>query len=219
MSELHELWSKKEKLHPDLIEYLREGGTLGTLLQAPLVYQVPYEPMMNAYINKCYLTKKEIADDAYAKGHWERWLFMHERPWRMIRLMDLWRDRKLSPEQLKENLRWVWTDTEFPYQFPFVNLLFRAAGYVSDDELPPLAEFTVWRGANKPRHAVRGLSWTLDRKVAERFSKRFATPGKDLPTIATARVKRQQIAGYFTGRKEEEIIILPGVVIGKVVKK
>ena len=62
----------------------------------------------------------------------------------------------------------------------------------------------VYRGADSKGHALRGLSWSTDRKQAIWFARRFA-PGQ--PWLAKAQVTRQHIAARFLRRGEEEVIL------------
>lgn len=52
---------------------------------------------------------------------------------------------------------------------------------------------------------IKALSWTLDRNTAEWFAHRFGKDG----TVYTARIKRDDIYAYFSGRKESEVIVDP----------
>jgi hypothetical protein len=47
------------ELHRDLVPYLAESEVLGEVLKAPLVFMVPYLPVMARPANEMYRTKTE----------------------------------------------------------------------------------------------------------------------------------------------------------------
>ena len=62
-------------------------------------------------------------------------------------------------------------------------------------------------GCSRPR--VRGVSWTMDRKVAERFARgRRFIPVPD-PVVAEAVVEREAVFAVLNERKESELLIDP----------
>ena len=65
---------------------------------------------------------------------------------------------------------------------------------------------TVYRGVT-PYNAknIRALSWTLDRKTADRFAHRFGEDG----TVYEAQIRKEHILALFTGRNESEVIVDP----------
>ena len=65
---------------------------------------------------------------------------------------------------------------------------------------------TVYRGVT-PYNAknIRALSWTLDRKTADRFAHRFGEDG----TVYEAQIRKEHILALFTGRNESEAIVDP----------
>lgn len=64
---------------------------------------------------------------------------------------------------------------------------------------------TVYRGCYE--HNLQGLSWTLNRAIAERFpfQNRYKHPGLQ-PLLVTGRVKKSQIAFIECGREEAEVV-------------
>jgi hypothetical protein len=70
------------------------------------------------------------------------------------------------------------------------------------DELPALAP--VWRGCERGRE--RGMSWTTDRSVAERFAIGQRCVNKT-PTLVSAKIPKQHILGVFVDRNEKEIVL------------
>jgi len=66
-------------------------------------------------------------------------------------------------------------------------------------------DFTIYRGYSHYR--AIGWSWTLIKKKAIWFAKRFAHSEKDAPTVLTGSVKKADVIAYFSSRKEREIIV------------
>ena len=75
------------------------------------------------------------------------------------------------------------------------------------DDLPD--EVTIYRGCDLT--LTGGVSWTTDRKIAERFasSGRYGRP--DVPVIITANIKKRSSRLYYCepGRNEKEIVCRP----------
>lgn len=65
---------------------------------------------------------------------------------------------------------------------------------------------TIYRGVT-PYNAknVKALSWTVDKKKAEWFARRFGENG----TVYKAEISKANVLAYFTGRGESEIIVNP----------
>jgi hypothetical protein len=71
-------------------------------------------------------------------------------------------------------------------------------------------EFPIYRGCDVDK--VRGICWTLDRRVAERFPflNKYHAP---TPVLASAVVKKQDVVAVILAREESEIITLKPRVI------
>jgi hypothetical protein len=72
------------------------------------------------------------------------------------------------------------------------------------DALP--ATITVWRGCARGRE--RGLSWTVDRAVAEGFARGKRCINRN-PTMVRADIPRQHVFAVFTDRNEQEVVLDP----------
>jgi hypothetical protein len=72
------------------------------------------------------------------------------------------------------------------------------------DALP--ATIAVWRGCARGRE--RGLSWTVDRAVAEGFARGKRCINRD-PTLVRADIPRQHVFAVFTDRNEQEVVLDP----------
>ncbi|MCM2371092.1 hypothetical protein [Aporhodopirellula aestuarii] len=61
----------------------------------------------------------------------------------------------------------------------------------------------VYRGHTHRKN--QGLSWTLDRNIAEWFARRF---GGD-PVLLIGNVNKEDVIAYFAERNEQEIVVAP----------
>ncbi len=203
------------ELHPDLAAYLVKGPPFD-MLQHPLVYSVPYHEVMNNHHNQRYeMLKADVAQALKTKNAF-RYIFQHERPYRLNALCDYLDRQSIRPGYYWEALGAVWADSENIWQnleiwkrllrskrsqkFRFMDETERKALKELPDEL------TVYRGC------VRGLneeclSWTLDKDKAARFSKRWRR-NSETPIVLTKTVSRKQVFAYLLGRGENEVILL-----------
>lgn len=124
----------------------------------------------------------------------------------------------LSEKDLGQLLSTAWTQEECPNQDCNVSkrelvALFRSVPPESlmDEEERAAHQaledtVTVYRGVT-PYNAknIRALSWTLDRKTADRFAHRFGEDG----TVYEAQIRKEHILALFTGRNESEVIVDP----------
>lgn len=74
------------------------------------------------------------------------------------------------------------------------------------DRLPDVV--TVYRGGTS-RRVRYGLSWTTDRKVAEKFARGHRFIPVPYPAVACARVPKTSIFAVFTDRAEDEVLVDP----------
>ncbi len=148
-------------------------------------------------------------------GFWGKdpigYIFTHARPYRFQALLDThsWS----RPESTWfEAAGAVWVDSEGPgvNKALWLDKVFRQklSFFIMDNQEQALFKktdsLTVYRGADSKGRALRGLSWSTDRKQAIWFARRF-TP--DRPWLAEARVIRQHIAARFLRRGEGEVIL------------
>jgi hypothetical protein len=70
------------------------------------------------------------------------------------------------------------------------------------DALPPVVP--IWRGCEFGR--ARGISWTTDWAIAEKFARGVRCINK-WPTLASAKIPKQHIFGIFVRRQESEIAV------------
>jgi hypothetical protein len=115
---------------------------------------------------------------------------------------------------VRERILPVWSWSEYPRDLGTQRWLklFRATGYVSDSHLAPSEPITLYRGAVESRR--RGMSWTTDPIVAERFAARR-------PILVRGRIVYRQrqvwqvtippkaVLARIEGRQESEVIVNP----------
>lgn len=112
---------------------------------------------------------------------------------------------------------WVWCESlpdegcDLDWRQLFCSKRRRRSALMTNEELADLADLPdplrVFRGfAGLSGQA--GLSWTLERAVAERIAReRHALP--PTPQIAEGLIRKRDVIAYFADRGEREIIALP----------
>lgn len=84
MLDFAELIKRQEPLHDDLKPYLCDSRTAwGACLKHPLLFAIPYTEQMNALYNAQYQAKKEEIDESRKRKDWSRYIWFHERPYRL----------------------------------------------------------------------------------------------------------------------------------------
>lgn len=78
----------------------------------------------------------------------------------------------------------------------------------TDKRLPNGSRLTIYRGQDEDQSF--GLSWSLNRKTAEKFANGAATREANRGGVVyTAVVDRRDVMGYMPGRGEAEVIVNP----------
>lgn len=196
------------KLHPELIPHVGNTGAFHALTH-PLLYAVPYAEQLNEYLNTAYEAKKARLLELMEACDWVGIVFTHERPHRAEALNNVM--VSMEEPDMWSLVAKVWTDSENIWQNLdlWVNVWSQGGCQMAmtDQELavyhslPKVVE--VHRGYI-PGENDDGLSWTLDLKTAKWFANRFGR-GK----VITKLVNKRDILAYFSGRGEQEVIILP----------
>lgn len=141
----------------------------------------------------------------------------------------------LSDELIFAALQEHWTTLDLlrPYREDFLTMFERvvpAYGIVTDDSAKLtslmatrktamiyrgtcLAEYHEWCETDE---TSVGLSWTMDRKVAQRFQNDRAHAGSENPLILKARIRLTDALGFYFEREESEVVINPGILRGVV---
>lgn len=207
-----------EPLDPELERYLIEGddGLSFTMLKHPLVFEIPFVPMLAYRANDFLKYKQKAVRKAMREHNWSQVIWLHERAFRWQALRGI--RRKVGHRQYWELLGMVWVDSENIWQnLDIVPGMLTAQRpgrryIMSPEEQAALAAMpavlTVYRGYTDPRGTRLGWSWTLDRDKAAWFAKRLASSDEE-PVVVTGTVSRDKVIAYFTGRGESEIVTDP----------
>lgn len=205
------LLNKKEDLNPDLKPYLCNTGNF-PMLRHPLVYSVPYSPMMNALINKQYTGKKKKVAEYLIDENYNSYIFFHERPYRFSAFLEIAFKIK-DDKEYWELAQAIWVDSENIWQnkqgwlIIFQSHIETKEYFMSEGDkktfnaLPD--KITIYRGYQKGKNK-KGLSYTLDKEKAAWFAKRFHKDG----LMLEKEVRKEDVFAYTNERGENEIIYL-----------
>lgn len=205
--ELIDLLTRDEPLHPDLEEHLITTD-FGRMVHHPLVIEHSPRPAM---VNYRYEAKRKALHEAMNDSNWHQAVWLHERPYRLDAFMSI--SDLLDDDNYWSLLADIWIDSENIWQ----NLdqwrqLFestRSGSPMTDEEEAALAAMPdpvpVYRGGVEDANEY-GLSWTTDRERAEWFAVRM-TADDEVGVVLDGLVAKKDVAAYFTGRGENEIVV------------
>jgi len=204
--EYAKVMASTEELHPDLVPYVSEGP-LGKQLRHPLVYQ--FGMMGNGWANAYYLQKIGDVKKALQNKKYDSYVWLHERPYRIEAFKEI--EHLLSDTAYWKLVADIWTDTENQWQNykewkDLIGSKRSNRHYMMTEEednlLRSLAdEVTIYRGCQKGINE-KGLSWTLDKSIAEFFANRLGKKG----IVLEKKISKSNIIAVFTGRGETEVI-------------
>ena len=217
MPDLMELLSKDERLHPDLKPWLLKLRRGPLFLNHPLVQELSVDPSKAALINWRFEQKKIRVQEALDAKDLYRYVFLHERPYRLPAFHEFMRKVETDDQTYWEMVSSIWIDSENiwqnraewgrlwssprPGKYQFVMDDDERARF---DQLPDIVE--VYRGINNKKHVKLGLSWTLSRAKAEWFAKRYAGLDESLNLVLTGQIARKDIHAVILGRGEQEVV-------------
>lgn len=215
-----------EGLRPYVFDVVMGNGSSMQVLKHPLIFSVPYYEAENKLWNQRYEARRQRAEAFLAAGEYERYISLHERPFRPERLLEV--ADHLSDEAYWSTLGSLWQDTENAWQLePVWEALWTAQQTVPSGCLMTEAEQTmlrslpdvvkIYRGFNG-EGAKDGLSWTLDLEKAKWFARRWLQ-GDEAGVVAVGNVERAYIRALFLGRNESEVVVDPGFVNVQALKK
>jgi len=239
--EMMDLLTRLEPLDPELEPYM-EDGPLGRMLRHPLVYSLCHDPERSALANQQLRYKQRAVAEAVDNGDWEKYIWLHERAYRLEALLDI-KGRLLpdasdtleykNADQLWELAGVVWIDSENIWQcqdewrdlFDLRNV-YSHHKFMSDEDQETMRlspqkggmnpTVTVYRGVCH-EEALDGFSWTLAKDTAEWFARRAVWRSHDeesQPMVATGTISKKDVIALMTGRGELEIVALPEDVHG-----
>ncbi len=205
-----------EPLSERLQPYLRTHPVLGAVLQHPLVYSVPYHPMMAGLLNAQLTQKETRLSEATSSGDWSQAILLHERPWRAQAIAQY--ASAMNDPSYWRVVAWAYTDSEN------VNENFELWGELLNADRPARnlmmtsAEREVLAGLPEQIKVFRGdvrkeatdYSWTIERDVALWFAKRTARLEKrSRSLVLEGLVAKQHVIAYKASRNEAELIVVP----------
>lgn len=202
-----------EELHPELKSAIVESSFGTPIVHHRYVISIFYTPAENHRLNMTYQIALRESSKAIVAGYYDRYVFIHERPYRLQAFMEV---RERMDDSCYWNLlRDIWIDSESPYinievwKRLFSNkrrkkkrLLIDKADRKAWKELPDV--LTIYRGVQHDGPDT-GMSWTLSKEKAIFFAKRFAN-GKETGRVLEKQICKSEAIAYFNGRSEQEII-------------
>lgn len=220
--QMADLMQKVEPLCEELQPYLRHYGKFKGI-NHPLVQEIPlFDESRCALVNRRLLHKQEQIAKAIDNRDWDRFIMLHERPYRFGAMQELMRNNQLSDTELARLVGDVWTDSENIWQHQDAWLavwrtLKQPHLTMDDAERQAWQHFgrlkgplVIYRGINQPNHNPNGMSWSLDRDKALWFAKRLSPRG---PRLLRGQVMPDAVFAYFVGRGENEVVVDPTKVL------
>jgi len=185
LEHLQTMMENPEPLDPELQDCL--DREVEGMLKHHLV-TMPYFSTVHASIaNEQLRAKKEMLAKADAERDWSQAIMLHERHARLLAFVE--RAINMEPKDYWHLLGSVWIDAEFPSTDRSLWLeLFKAPRnerehLMSEEERTALAampqELVIYRGTNGSYASLQGMSWTLSRKTAEWFMRRYSRQYRD----------------------------------------
>lgn len=206
-----------EALHRDLVPYLREIDGLGPCIQSPLVYSVPHGDAFNPLINRQYIHKKRLMDEAVTQQNYRRYVTIHEKPYRTRAILECqdWMTDAVYWQYVGET--WILADAIHPQRHDWRRLWHskrpgRRDNVMKDCERAAFVELpqaVVMYRAVGCEAGIQGLSWSLDRDIAISLARRYAAMAGPYTYVARGVADRNRVLAHFTRRNEAEIVIQP----------
>jgi len=198
----------------ELADHITDGSKTGLrFINHPYVNTI-YTPSLNALYNLNYLGKKKAVDEARTDSEWSRFIFLHERPYRLHALIELVaeHDSAAADENIVscvarniivQNLHDVYIDSEGTHlnrelwQELFERL---PRAHRNTNGLPK--KVILYRGTDIATGKDRGFSWTLNKEKAQWFADRWEKGGH----VRALEVLRDGIMLYTDDRGESECV-------------
>ena len=220
-----------EPLDPNLAEHVYDSEHTGTILHHPLVVMPFFGDHLYGVANRQFREKTDALAVALKHRDWDRYISLHERPYRLPALQHLINLNTMTGEEHWSMVAEVWIDSENIREFQHEWNTILAADIngrhhiMSTEERTELAAMpdtlTIYQGHTTGRDD--GWSWTLNLSTACWFATRFTNLEADTtsdntafpdfpagtPLVSTVTVNRDDVLAYFTSRSEAEILIAP----------
>lgn len=200
------------KLDRELHDRIETGSASGmSFIRHPLVCTLYLSDHDNERLNMMLAWKKDKLNKLLAANDFEGAVWLYERPFRFPAFQKY--ASLMSDGCYWTVLSGVWTDSENIWQNFDEWVQFWSSKRQGQETVMDQAEWlayqalpevvTVYRGTERGRKL--GMSWTLSRKRAEWFAKRF----QRRPLVVTGTVAKRHVLAVFHGRNEDEVVVLP----------
>jgi hypothetical protein len=218
--DLDELMNREEPLRKKYMRYVIEhdGGRLS--LSHPVLYVPVIRLDRCAYLHRDIETMEALAAELLGDGNVHDFVLCHTKPFRVAAFRKALRKlgAKIKDKDYWQTLRLVYETNENPsgHWHTFRRWLAarrRDREYFMEPEERDLLRrlpdsFTVYRGYSGFRG--EGMSWTLDRRVADWFAHRRAD-GRH-PRVITGVVRRDDVLALLESAGEAEVLVPYGLV-------
>lgn len=189
--------------------------------------------LMDADPSLPFISALVIARDMASADRSMEWLREGKHPWDRAEVfcgsygrLDLrvraWEEGLISDEQAFEDLASTWSGSDPDDTDPRFLALWKSAveanggQYLRDGEdvvLPGNHVLTIFRGQDEG--APFGIAWSLNLHTAIKFANGAATRQRHRNGVVyKAKVKRSDVLGYMTERREAEVVIDPHLAYG-----
>jgi len=211
----------------ELEDYVYDDPLFGPSIKHPLFFWIaPITPEVTDLINASFAQKRASADEALAKKNWGKYIYLHERPYRIDAFEDVMDE--MTDQEYWSRLSDIWVDSENIGAQPsrWRELLLSDRGsresFMNENERAELAKlpqkFTVYRGYSENDQEEFGMSWSTDAEVAEWFARRFARDDEKI-IMESLEISKDEVFAYVTRRGEDEIILDIRNVVERTAKK
>jgi hypothetical protein len=211
-NEIMRLYTKRERLLPELREYVHASGPLLVLSHPYLTYP-DLNPEYAALANAQYREKAKAVAEAKAQRDWHSLILLYNRPFRFSLFDEI--AGELSDAEYWQLLGEVWMDSESLRDEQRLIAKHLTSDrperhhLMTEEERAVLAglpdQLTVYRGRKRNVKSVVGWSWTLSEEKGRWYACRFYEPGY----LVTGSVAKADVVAYFGRRNEAEVVASP----------
>lgn len=210
--------AQRERLRPELVGYLYQGG----LFKHPLAIDWVHDIEDCGRLHQLIDWKKGEVAKCIRSGDWSRLLWMHERWYRFQALYE-------HAASMDDKVFWrcfgeVWHDSEdirgntwlfrrlLAQNRPQREKMMSEEERRALDQLPEL--ITIYRGYSY-RNAKKGWSWTFSLHHAKWFARRFEVLSRSPATVAVGEARTKDVLGLLNRGDGGTVVIDPATVVIK----
>ncbi len=222
--DLDELINREEPLRKKYMRYVIERHGGGRSLVHPVLHAPVIRLDRCAYLHREIETGEAVATELLGDGNVYGFVCCHTAPFRVAAFRKALRKlgAKIKDKDYWQTLRLAYETNENPSGHCHTFRRWLAARRRSREYFMELEErdllrrlpdsFTVYRGYSRFRG--EGMSWTLDRRVADWFAHRRADWGQ--PRVITGLVRRDDVLALLESAGEAEVLVPHGLVTQQV---